>query len=387
MIYLDHNATTPIHPKVFDAMVPYLKEHFGNASSYYRMAREARAAIENARGKVAECIGAKPDEIVFTSGGTESDNLALRGAAHALRKKGNHIITSSIEHHAVLNTCKDLEKEGFNITFVPVDSNGLIDPEDIRKRITSKTILMSVMIANNETGVIQSLSDIGAIAREKGIIFHTDAVQAVGKIPVQAETISADLLSFSGHKLYGPKGVGALYIRKDTPITPILTGGHHEYNLRAGTENTAAIVGFAEAVFLAVNSLEEMSTHMAALRDRLEKRIMETIDGVKINGVNTPRVPNTSNISFSSIDGESILLHLDLNDICASSGSACTTSSPEPSHVLSAMGLTLMDAQSTVRFSLGKENTEDEIDRTVEALIEITKKLRKISSTYRSFST
>jgi len=380
MIYLDHNATTPLHPKVFDAMIPYLKEHFGNASSYYRIAREARAAIENARKKAAECIGAKPDEIVFTSGGTESDNLALRGAAHALRKKGNHIITSSIEHHAVLNTCKNLEKEGFNITFVPVDSNGLIDPDDIRKRITSETILMSVIAANNETGVIQPLSDIGAIAREKGIIFHTDAVQAVGKIPVQVETISADLLSFSGHKFYGPKGVGALYIRKDTPITPILTGGHHEYNLRAGTENTAAIVGFAEAASIAVSSLEEMSPQMAALRDRLEKRIMETIDGVKINGLNAPRVPNTSNISFSSIDGESILLHLDLKDICASSGSACTTGSPEPSHVLSAMGLTLMDAQSTVRFSLGKENTEDEIDLTVEALIEIAGKLRKISS-------
>lgn len=380
MIYLDHNATTPIHPNVFDAMVPYLKEHFGNASSYYRIAREARAAIENARKKAAECIGAKPDEIVFTSGGTESDNLALRGAAHALRKKGNHIITSSVEHHAVLNTCKDLEKEGFNITFVPVDSNGLIDPDDIRKRITSKTILMSVMVANNETGVIQPLRDIGTIAREKDIIFHTDAVQAVGKIPLQTETIFADLLSFSGHKIYGPKGAGALYIRKDTPITPILTGGHHEHNLRAGTENTAAIVGFAEAFSIAVNSLEEVSKHMVALRDRLEEGVKETIDDVKINGVNAPRVPNTSNISFSAIDGESILLHLDLKDICASSGSACTTGSPEPSHVLNAMGLHLMDAQSSVRFSLGKKNTKDEIDFTVGALLEITGKLRKISS-------
>jgi len=305
------------------------------------------------------------------------------GAAHALRKKGNHIITSSIEHHAVLNTCKDLENEGFHITFVPVDSNGLIDPGDIRKRITSKTILLSIMLANNETGVIQPVNDIGTIAREKGIIFHTDAVQAVGKIPVQADKISADLLSFSGHKLYGPKGVGALYIKKETPIIPILTGGHHEHNLRAGTENTAAVVGFAEAVSIAVNSLEEKSTHMAALRDRLEKRVMETIDDIKINGLYAPRVPNTSSIRFSSIDGESILLHLDLNDICASSGSACTTGSPEPSHVLSAMGLTLMDAQGTVRFSTGNENKEDEIDRTVEALIEITRKLRKISSTYR----
>ena len=383
MIYLDHNATTPIHPKVFDAMVPYLKEHFGNASSYYRVARDARAAIDKARKKTAESIGAKPGEIVFTSSGTESDNLAIRGAAHALRKKGNHIITSSIEHHAVLNTCKDLENEGFHITFVPVDSNGLIDPGDIRKRITSKTILLSIMLANNETGVIQPVNDIGTIAREKGIIFHTDAVQAVGKIPVQADKISADLLSFSGHKLYGPKGVGALYIKKETPIIPILTGGHHEHNLRAGTENTAAVVGFAEAVSIAVNSLEEKSTHMAALRDRLEKRVMETIDDIKINGLYAPRVPNTSSIRFSSIDGESILLHLDLNDICASSGSACTTGSPEPSHVLSAMGLTLMDAQGTVRFSTGNENKEDEIDRTVEALIEITRKLRKISSTYR----
>ena len=383
MIYLDHNATTPIHPKVFDAMVPYLKENFGNASSYYRIAREARAAIENARKKVAASIGAEPDEIVFTGGGTESDNMALRGAAHALRKKGNHIITSSIEHHAVLNTCKDLETEGFNITFVPVDSDGLIDPENIRRSITSKTILISVMVANNETGVIQPVSGVGAIARERGIIFHTDAVQAVGKIPVHVGTISADLLSFSGHKIYGPKGVGALYVRKETPINPILTGGHHENNLRAGTENTAVIVGFAEAVSTAVSSLVKVSKHMAALRARLEKGVREAIDEVKVYGVNAPRVPNTSNIGFSSIDGESILLHLDLNDICASSGSACTTGSPEPSHVLSAMGLSLMDAQSTVRFSFGKENTEDEIDTTVEVLIEITEKLRKISSIYR----
>jgi len=383
MIYLDHNATTPIHPKIFDAMIPYLKENFGNASSYYRIAREARAAIENARKKVAASIGAEPDEIVFTSGGTESDNMALRGAAHALRKKGNHIITSSIEHHAVLNTCKDLEREGFNITFAPVDSNGLIDPENIRRSINSKTILISVMGANNETGVIQPVSDVGTIARERGIIFHTDAVQAVGKIPVHVGTISADLLSFSGHKIYGPKGVGALYVRRETPINPILTGGHHENDLRAGTENTALIVGFAEAVSKAVSSLGKVSKHMEALRDRLEKGVREAINDVKVYGVNAPRVPNTSNIGFSSIDGESILLHLDLNDICASSGSACTTGSPEPSHVLRAMGLTLMDAQSTVRFSTGKENTEDEIDITTEVLVTITEKLRKISSIYR----
>jgi len=380
MIYLDHNATTPVHPLVLDAMAPYLKRHFGNASSPYRIGRDAKVALENSRTAVAACIGADADEIVFTGGGTESDNLAVRGVAHALKAKGNHIITSSIEHHAVLKTVHALERDGFDVTFVPVDSNGMIDPYDVKKSITPRTILISVMYVNNETGVIQPVKKIGAFARERDVVFHTDAVQAVGKIPVSVNEVNADLMSVSAHKIYGPKGVGALYVRKGTPITPVLTGGHHEHNLRAGTESIAGIVGLAEALRLATDSLEEESKRLVSLRDSLEKEVEHKIKGVYVNGRNAPRVPNTTNISFVSIEAESILLHLDLKDICASSGSACATGSTEPSHVLMAMGIAPQEAQGAIRFSLGRDNTEEEMDLTVEALVEITEKLRKITS-------
>ncbi|MEI8173589.1 MAG: cysteine desulfurase NifS [Deltaproteobacteria bacterium] len=380
MIYLDHNATTPLHPDVFRAMEPYLREQFGNASSSHRLGREARTALENSRKNMAGCLGAKPDEIIFTSGGTESDNFALRGVARALRREGTHIITSRTEHHAVLKTCQDLEQEGFRVTYLPVDSNGRIDPDDVRRHIDKETILISIMFANNETGVIQPIFEIGAIAREEQIIFHTDAVQAVGKIPVDVDDLGVDLLSVSGHKIYGPKGVGLLYIRQSTSIAPILTGGHHEHNFRAGTENIPGIVGLGEALSIAATNLHKGTEKLLNLRQRFETSILEKIDGVQINGLQAPRVPNTSNVSFQSIDGESILLHLDLKGIYASSGSACSTDSPEPSHVLLAMGVPARTAQGAIRFSMGKDNTKDDMDAVVDALIDITAKLRTISS-------
>jgi cysteine desulfurase len=380
MIYLDHNATTPLHPDVFQTMEPYLREQFGNASSSYRLGREAKTALENSRKKVAACLGAKDHEIIFTSGGTESDNLAIRGIARALRGKGNHIITSRVEHHAVLRTCDDLEREGFRVTFLPVDASGQISPDDVRRHIDEGTILISIMAANNETGVLQPISEVGALARQKGIIFHTDAVQAVGKIPVNVDDLSVDLLSISGHKFHGPKGVGVLYVRHNTPMAPILTGGHHEHHFRAGTENIPGIVGLAEALSVATQNLSTATHRLSTLRQRFESAILNKIDGVQINGVNAPRVPNTSSICFQFIEGESILLHLDLKGICASSGSACSTESPEPSHVLMAMGVPARTAQGAIRFSLGKDNTDEEIDFVIDTLVDITAKLREISS-------
>lgn len=380
MIYLDHNATTPLHPEVFAAMRPYLEEQFGNASSYYRLGREAKDALESSRKKVARFIGAQPAEIIFTSGGTESDNLAIRGVAHALREKGNHIITSAIEHHAVLRTCEDLQRDGFIITRVPVDGTGRVNPDDITRHISRKTILISLMQVNNETGVIQPVAEVGRIARDAGIIFHTDAVQAAGKLPVDVETLNVDLLSITAHKLHGPKGIGALYVHRGTPLRPAITGGHHEHNLRAGTENIAAIAGFAKALSLASEQRETTAHRITFLRERLESQVLSRIADVQINGSGALRVCNTSNMSFGAIDGESILLHLDLRGICASTGSACTTGIPEPSHVLTAMGASASSAQGSIRFSLGSDNTEQEIDMVVEALAEITSQLRAITS-------
>jgi cysteine desulfurase len=380
MIYLDHNATTPLHPDVFKAMKPYLEKQFGNASSYYRLGREAKDALESSRKTIARCIGAQPSEIIFTSGGTESDNLALRGVAHALREKGNHIITSAIEHHAVLRTCEDLQRYGFTVTYLPVDSNGRINPDDIKRRISKKTILISLMYVNNETGVIQPVDAVGEIAQEAGVIFHTDAVQAAGKLPVNVKKLPVDLLSITAHKLHGPKGIGALYLRTGTPLMPRITGGHHEHNLRAGTENIPAIVGFAKAFSIASEQREHTTKKLEHLRQHLESQVMARIADVQINGAGAPRVCNTSNMSFCSIDGESILLHLDLHGICASTGSACTTGAPEPSHVLTAMGVPIYNAQGSMRFSLGRDNTEQEIEQVVKVLVDVTDKLRAISS-------
>lgn len=380
MIYLDHNATTPVHDRVFEVMVPYLRQHFGNASSFYRIAREAKDILEQSRKNIAACIGAEHDEIVFTSGGTEADNLAIRGAARALHHKGNHIITSSIEHQAVLRTCQALEKEGYRVTYLPVGSQGVVNPDDVRCNIRSDTILISIMYANNETGVIQPVDAIGQIAREADVVFHTDAVQAVGKIPVQVDVQAVDLLSLSAHKMYGPKGTGALYVKRRTPLEPVLTGGPHEYALRAGTENIAGIVGCAAAGSLALASLAEDAQHMSRLRDRFETALMEQIEAVTINGQSAPRISNTSNVSFAGMDSESVLLHLDLRGIYASAGSACTTGSAEPSRVLLAMGLSKQEAQGALRFSFGKDNTEEDIDCVVDALVDISGILRSISS-------
>ncbi len=383
MIYLDHNATTPIHAHVFRAMESYLKERFGNPSSSYQIGREAKTALENARTAIAGSIGAGYGEIIFTSGGTESDNLAIRGVAMAHRSKGDHIITSSIEHHAVLKTCQALEAEGFRVTYLPVDANGLVNPDDVLKYIESKTILITIMLANNETGVIQPIPAIGAIAKEAEILFHTDAIQAVGKIPFTVDDLGVDLLSISGHKIYGPKGIGALYIRKGVSIQPILTGGHHEHSLRAGTENIPAIMGLAQAMLLAVQNQKGTSEKFSILRKRLESGILARIEGAQINGANAPRISNTSSVSFPMIEGESILLHLDLKGICVSTGSACTTSSPEPSHVLTSMGITPQTAQGTIRFSMGEDNTKEEIDSVIDVLCDITTKLKNISSLTR----
>ncbi len=380
MIYLDHNATTPLHPKVLDAMLPYLTGRFGNASSPYRAGRLARAALEDSRRCVAAQIGAVPEEIIFTGSGTESDNLALKGAAAAMKSRGDHIIISQIEHHAVLNTALALEKQGFRISLVPVDSNGTIDPGDVKKLITSKTILISIMLVNNETGVVQPVREIGEIARSNGILFHSDAVQAAGKIPIDVNHLNADLISLSAHKVYGPKGVGALYVRKDTPVIPLINGGRHEWGMRAGTENIAGIVGFSEALSLIFSSMEKDLPYVSSLRDLLEEKIKKQIKSVRVNAQKADRVCNTSSISFLSIEAESILLHLDINGICVSSGSACTTGSTGPSHVLLAMGINRRDAQSTLRFSLGPDNRKEEIEDTVEQLVGITGRLRKISS-------
>jgi cysteine desulfurase len=380
VIYLDHNATTPLDPRVLEAMLPYLTDSFGNASSYYQLGRDAREAVEEARERVAACIGGRAEEIVFTAGGTEADNLALRGVARSLSQKGRHLVTSCIEHHAVLETCKALVREGFEVSFVPVDAEGRVDPDEVRRQLRPDTILLSVMAANNETGAIQPLTEIGGIARERGVLLHTDAVQALGKMALDVEDMRVDLLSLSAHKFHGPKGVGALYVRRDTPLESCTTGGHQERGLRGGTENVAGIVGLAEAALITTRGLEPEAKSLAVLRDRLEGGIRERVDGVVVNSGGTLRVPNTSNLSFPGVDGESILLHLELRGICASTGSACTTDSPEPSHVLQAMGREPRIAQGSIRFSLGHRNTPEEIDRTVEAIAEIVPKLATISS-------
>lgn len=380
MIYLDNNATTSLHPRVLEAMGPYLRERWGNPSSPYRFGSEARAAVEAARQRIAEHLGCRPAEIIFCSSGTESDNLALRGAAHVLRPRGNHIVTTTIEHHAVLNTCRALEMEGYRVTYLPVGPDGVLETEALVARIGPETVLVSVMHANNETGVIQPVEEIAAITRERGIVFHTDAVQSVGKLPGRPGELGADLVTFSAHKLHGPKGAAALVVRNGTVLAPVITGGAHERGLRAGTENVPAIVGFAEAVTLAFEGLEARGQRLQTLRDRLEGGVRSAIRGVKVNGSGAARVPNTSNMSFQGVDGESVVLGLDLEGICVSTGSACSTGDPEPSHVLLAMGLSGREAQGSVRFSLGWETRQEDIDVTVPALVRTVERLRRISS-------
>jgi cysteine desulfurase len=378
-LYLDHAATTPTHPEVVKAMLPFLTDAFGNPASIYSYGQEARGAIEEARIKVAELIGARSEEIVFTSGGTEADNFALKGITYASEHKGNHVITTSIEHHAVLEVAKFLEKKGLRITYLPVDKYGLVDPDNVKKAITDKTILISIMHANNEVGTIQPVKEIGEIAREAGIHFHSDAVQTVGHIPVNVDKLKVDLLSISAHKLYGPKGVGALYIRKGTKLVSFVHGGEQEKRRRAGTENVPGIVGLGKAVELAGQEMNKEMERLAGLRDKLVKGLLATIDHVRLNGHPTRRLPNNVNVSVDFVEGESMLLNLDLESICASTGSACSSASLEPSHVLLALGLSPEQAHGSLRFTLGRENTEADIEQVLEVLPGIVAKLRAMS--------
>lgn len=378
-IYLDHAATTPTHPEVVNAMLPCFTDAFGNPASIYSYGQEARGAVEESRTKVAELIGARSEEIVFTSGGTEADNFALKGIASANEHKGNHIITTSIEHHAVLEVARFLEKEGLRITCLPVDKCGLVDPGDVKKAITDKTILISVMHANNEMGTIEPVEEIGEIAREAGVYFHSDAVQTVGHIPVNVDRLKVDLLSISAHKLYGPKGVGALYVRKGTKLNSLVHGGEQERRRRAGTENVPGMVGLGKAVELAGQEISNETERLAALRDRLVRGLLAKIDHVRLNGHPTRRLPNNVNVSVDFVEGESMLLNLDLEGICASTGSACSSASLEPSHVLLALGLSPEQAHGSLRFTLGRENTEADIERVLEVLPGIVAKLRAMS--------
>jgi cysteine desulfurase len=382
-VYLDNNATTRMREEVLEAMLPYLKDIYGNASSIHQFGRAARTAIDDARGKVASLLGAaSPEEVIFTSGGTEADNFALRGVAQALKSKGDHIITSSIEHHAVLNTCKVLEKNGLKVTYVGVDRDAIVDLAALKKAVTDKTILISIMYANNEVGTIEPSEEICSIARERGVYFHTDAVQAAGKIPFELKNLDVDLASFSAHKIYGPKGIGALYIRKGTKITPQMVGGHHEMGRRAGTENVAGIVGFGKAAELAQKELAAEAKKLTALRDRLHDGIISSITEVTLNGHPEKRLPNTLNLRFRYLEGESIILNLDMEGVAVSTGSACTSGSLEPSHVLTAMGVDPAETQGSIRFSLGRDNTADDIDYVVKILPAIIKRLRDMSPLY-----
>lgn len=381
-IYLDYAATTPTDPRVFDAMQAYFFEKFGNASSIHSFGQEGKKAIEDAREKVALSLGAKPEEIVFTSGGTESNNFAIKGVSLALEKKGNHIITSAIEHHAILEPCKFLERYGIKTTFVGVDKDGIVDPQDIKKAITDKTILISVMQANNEIGTIQPIAEIGKIAREKGVCFHTDAVQSVGHIPVNVSDLNVDLLSLSAHKFYGPKGVGVLYIRKGTRITRILDGGDQERGKRGSTYNTPGIVGLGKALELCQESMDGESKFQIDLRDKLIKGIQDKISYVRLNGHAKKRLPNNVNFSIEYIEGESILLNLDMAGVAASTGSACTSTSLEPSHVLLAIGLSHEVAHGSLRFTFGRWTKAHDIDILLEKLPPIIEKLRAMSPLY-----
>lgn len=375
-IYLDHAATTPTDPAVLEAMIPFFIDRFGNPSSLHSFGREGKVAVETARRKVAAFLGAGPEEVVFTSGGTESDNMALRGVAKALRDRGNHIIISSVEHHAVLEPCRDLAEEGFEITLLPVDRHGMVDPADVARVITHRTILVSVMHANNEVGTVQPLAEIGRIAHEKGIYLHTDAVQTFGHLPFTVDGIGVDLLSLSAHKLYGPKGVGALYVRKGIRIAPLLRGGSQEGERRASTENVPGIAGLGRAVDLAKEKLAGETTELARLRDRLAEGIREQVEGVRLNGHPERRLPGNISVSFEGVEAEPLLLTLDLMGIACSGGSACSSTAVEASHVLSAIGLEPGLARGTLRFSLGRETTEEDIDRVLEVLPPVVTRLR-----------
>lgn len=382
LVYMDHGATTPVREEVLDAMLPFLKNQFGNPSSPHFLGREARRAVEEAREKTAQALGANPEEIYFTSGGTESNNLALRGVAKN-RAAGGHIITSSIEHHAVLDVCRDLENEGHRVSYLPVDQYGRVDPEKVREAITDDTFIISIMAANNEIGTLQPIIEIGSLARENGILFHTDAVQVVGQLPVDLNNLNVDFLSLAAHKFNGPKGIGALYVQEGIKIDPLYRGGSQEGKLRPGTENVSGIVGLGKALELSVSEIPEKKKHLESLRDRLVEGFLK-IDDVSLNGHPEERLPGNINVSFKHIEGESILLTLDMEGIAASSGSACSSGSLEPSHVLSAIGLDPSIAHGSMRFSLGRGNSDADVDLVLKKVPPIVERLRNISPTYHS---
>ena len=382
MIYMDHSATTPVKKEVLEEMLPYFSEFYGNPSSVYALSNHSRLAIDKARERVAKAIGAKKTEVFFTGGGSEADNWALKGIAYKNKDKGNHIITTKIEHHAILHTCEYLEQQGFQVTYLDVDEYGMISLEELEKAITEKTILISIMFANNEIGTIQPVKEIGELAKKHGVLFHTDAVQAVGSLPIDVKEMNIDLLSMSAHKLYGPKGVGALYIRQGTKIDPLIAGGAQEKNKRAGTENTPGIVGLGKAIELAYEHLKENTDYLISLRERLIKGVQERIPYVRLNGHPEKRLPGNANFCFQFIEGEALLLSLDMVGIAGSSGSACTSGSLDPSHVLLAIGLPHEIAHGSLRLSLGTGNTEEEVDYAVEKLVGIVDRLRMMSPLY-----
>jgi len=383
-IYFDHAATTAVKPEVIEAMMPFFGEKYGNASSVYSIGRESKKAVEEARDQVSLALKSQSKEIFFTGSGTEADNWAIKGVAYANRDKGNHIITTNIEHHAVLHTCGFLEKEGFKVTYLPVDKYGLIDSEQVREAIRPDTILVSVMYANNEIGTIQPIAEIGRITKEKGVFFHTDAVQAIGNVKIDVENINADLLSLSAHKFYGPKGVGALYVRRGTKITSFIHGGAQERGRRASTENTAGIVGLGKAIEIAARNIDSYNNKLLELRERTINEVLDKIPYVRLNGHRQKRLPGNINFSFEFIEGESLLLMLDMKGIAASSGSACTSGSLDPSHVLLSIGLPHEIAHGSLRLTFGAENTHSDIDYLMEILPGIVGKLREMSPLYET---
>lgn len=378
-VYLDHAATTYVKPEVFEAMKPYFSEHFGNASSIYSLGRDSKKAVEESREKVAKAIGAEPKEVYFTGSGSEADNWALKGIAAAYKKKGNHIITSAIEHPAIMSSCKYLEGEGFEVTYVPVDSDGLVSPEQIRNAIKENTILISIMFANNEIGTIQPIKEIGAIAKEKGVLFHTDAVQAVGNINIDVKDLNLDLLSLSSHKFYGPKGIGALYIKKGVKIASFIHGGQQERGKRASTENVPGIIGLGRAIELATENLDEYNKKLIELREKTIEGLFAKVPYIRLNGHRHNRLPGNVNISFEFIEGESLLLMLDMKGVYGSSGSACSSGSLDPSHVLLAIGLPHEIAHGSLRLSFGDENTQEDVDYILEVIPQIVSRLRDMS--------
>ncbi len=382
-VYLDHNATTPVDREVLEAMLPFFADEFGNASSIHSFGQRTRAAVERARESVAALIGARPAEIVFTSGGTEADNLAVFGVVAAASGEKKHVLATQVEHHAVLNACQALEQRGIAVTYLPVDREGRVDPDEVRKNIRPETVLITVMHANNELGALQPIEAIGRIAAEADIAFHTDAVQSAGKLPIDVDRLGVDLLSLSGHKLYGPMGVGALYIRAGTRLTPQLHGGHHQRDLRPGTENVAGIVGLGRAAELARRRSATSAPRLAALRDRLEQGLLERVPHARVNGAGAPRTPNTTNITFPYVEGEALVIALDLKGLACSTGAACSSGAIEPSHVLTAIGLPPEDARASLRFSLGLDNHDEDVEFALAVVPAVVERLRDLSPVYK----